>query len=379
MPGPKKKGKGKKKVRVAFRRNRSKPRRNKDWTESANQDESQDIVAAGKETVKGKGDVSRHRTIVIQDDLETRAQDLKTGTVIAMRGLFVEVDDGERIWNCTVRRILRTRLIEERHPVTIGDRVHFSVDESGDEAEREGVIEVVDPRKGQLRRKAGRRVQIIAANVDQALIVNSAAEPDPKPNLIDRYIISTLAGDITPIICINKLDLDQDGYAQHLLERYADLGYTTLGTSTVSGQGREELAELCHNKATVIAGQSGVGKSSMLNMIQPGLSLRVGRVGHQNQKGRHTTTTAELIKLESGGYVVDTPGIRSFDLTIVPRHQYEAYFTEFVEFIAHCKYPDCTHIHENDCALKQAVEEGFVHIERYRSYVQVFEDPGVIQ
>lgn len=379
MPRPKKgKGNGKK-VRVALRRNRNKPRRNKDWTDKAGNDESQDIVSGGHENVRGKGEHSRHRTIIVRDELETRAENLQNGTVVAMRGLFVEVDDGERIWNCTVRRILRTRLIEERHPVTIGDHVHFSLDESADENEREGVIEAVQPRSGQLRRRAGKRIHVIAANVDQALIVSAAAEPAPKPNLIDRYIISALAGDMTPVICINKVDLDDDGYAGELLDRYAALGYATLATSAVTGMGKDELIECCRAKATVIAGQSGVGKSSLLNMIQPGLALRVGKVGHQNQKGRHTTTTAELIRLDVGGYVVDTPGIRSFDLTIVPRHQYEALFVEFIEHVAHCKYPDCTHIHEDDCALMDAVDAGHVHPDRYRSYVQIFEDPGVIQ
>ncbi|MHC5112040.1 MAG: ribosome small subunit-dependent GTPase A [Planctomycetota bacterium] len=368
---------GKKKVRVAFRQNRSKRRRKKDWSEQAAHDDNE-VDAAAQEGIRAKGDLSRHRTIIVNDEVESRAEDMNAGVVVAMRGLFAEVDDGQRVWNCTVRRVLRTRLIEERHPVTIGDRVRFTLDESGDEAVREGVIEVVDPRHGHLRRKVGRRIQTIVANVDQAIIVTCAAEPAPKPNLIDRYIVAASAGGIAPIVCMNKTDLDDDGNAATLISRYRDLGIKTVETSAVTGAGIECFRSICQGRATVVAGQSGVGKSSLLNALQPGLSLRVGRVGTQNQKGRHTTTTAELLKLDIGGYVVDTPGIRSFDLTMIPRHEYEAHFVEFVKHVADCKFPDCTHTHETDCALKRAVEDGHVHPDRYRSYVQMFEDPGLM-
>lgn len=372
--GPRRKGK---KVRVAFRRNRGKRRRVTDVTEEARQAEDFEVDTNRDERVAAKGELSRQRTIIVgEDGSSVDTTDLTSGIVVAMRGLYADVDAGARVWACTVRRVLRTRLIEERHPVTVGDRVYIRLAEEEDGVVTEGVIEHVEPRRGQLRRLSGRRVQTIVANVDQAVVVSSAQEPRPKPNLIDRYIVAAQAGEIKPIVCMNKLDLDSDGAGRAVLERYRSLGYETLGSSIVSEEGIEELRALLTGRSTVIAGQSGVGKSSLLNAVDPNLNLRVGEIIEQIEKGRHTTTTATLIKLGCGGYVVDTPGIRSFDLTVVPREQYEAFFIEFVPLVANCKFPDCTHTHEIDCAIKAGVERGDILPERYESYVQMYEDPG---
>ncbi len=373
-PRKKKSGKGKK-VRVPFRRNRAKPPRVKGWTDKAHQAEDHEVDADSSQNVVAKGDLSRHRTVIVYDD-DTVGEGLHRGIVVAMRGLYADVDDGRCIRPCTVRRILRTRLIEERHPVTVGDHVCFRIETKTDHAAQEGVIESVDARKGVLRRRARRRIQAIVANVDQVIIVSSAREPTPKPNLIDRYIVASLAGDIAPVICMNKIDLDADDSASVALERYDNLGYPVLRTSAITGEGIDKLRETLAGKASVIAGQSGVGKSSLLNAIQPGLRLRVGDIIEQIGKGRHTTSIATLIRLEVGGYVVDTPGIRSFDLSIIPRSEFEAYFVEFVEHVADCKFPDCTHTHESDCAVKAAVERGDIHPDRYESYIQMFEEPG---
>lgn len=372
-------GKGKpkkgKKVRVAFRRNRARPPRPKDWTRQAQEAEAHEIDARTSENLAAKGDLSRQRTITVHDHDDVPA-DLERGTVIVMRGLYADVDDGRRILPCTISRVLRTRLIEERHPVTVGDHVGFRVESSGDDHAEEGVIEFVSPRRGELRRLSGRRVQTIVANVDQAVIVTSAAKPYPKPHLIDRYIVASLAGGITPIICMNKLDIDEAGRAGDVLNRYVKLGIRILETSAVTGLGIDDLRGILADKSSVIVGQSGVGKSSLLNAVQPELELRIGDINEQLEKGRHTTTTASLIRMACGGYVVDTPGIRSFDLSTVPRNEYEAYFTEFADHIAHCKFPDCTHTHESDCAVKRAVEEGAIHPDRYGSYVRMFEEPA---
>ncbi len=376
----KKKGgkkKGGKKVRVTFRRNRSSKVRDKTWTDQAHQSQDNEVDAVESEQVRAKGDLSRQRTIIVHDDPTLSRAHLHTGTVLAMRGLYADVDDGQQIHACTIRRVLRTQQIEERNPVTVGDRVRFSMGSSGDVDLREGVIEHVEPRHGQLRRKSGRRIHTVVANVDQAIIVTSAGQPAPKPQLIDRYIIAALAGEIAPIICMNKIDLDVDGRAEELLLRYAHLGYDTLSTCATTGQGIEKLRNLLKDKESVVVGQSGVGKSSLLNAAESGLTLRTSSVGIQNQKGRHTTTTASLIRLKLGGYVVDTPGIRSFDISLVPRSDYEAHFVEFVEHIANCRYPDCTHTHEDECAVKAAVAQGLIHPARYESYVDIFEEPGI--
>ena len=369
----KKSGKSSRKVRVPFRRNRAKPPRVSDWTRRLRESEDSDLDDRRSESVVAKGDLSRKRTITIYEDGAASA-DLHAGMVIAMRGLYAEVDDGERIWTVTIRRVLRTRLIKERHPVIVGDRVHFRVEAGPEGVKRQGVIESVEPRKGQLRRKSGRRIHTIVANVDQVIIVGSAAEPSPKPHLIDRYIVAAHAGDITPVICMNKIDLDTDGRVVPLLELYAGLGYTTLRTSVITGDNIHELREALRDKSSVIVGQSGVGKSSLLNAVQPGLKLRVGNVIEQTQKGRHTTTTASLIRLLTGGYVVDTPGIRAFDSSLIPPHELEAHFVEIAPRVAQCKFPDCTHTHEIQCAIKAAVERGDIHIQRYETYLQMFEE-----
>jgi ribosome biogenesis GTPase / thiamine phosphate phosphatase len=370
---PRKKPKGKK-VRVAFRRNRSKPPRPKDWTERARDAEDREIDSSQSESVVAKGDLSRQRTIIVGDDAAELGGDLRAGVVVAMRGLYADVDDGDRVRPCTIRRVLRTRLIEERHPVTIGDRVRFRAESGSAGTEQEGVIEAVEPRRGQLRRVSQRRVHTVVANVDHAVIVSSAAEPPPKPHLIDRYIVASLAGDITPVICMNKMDLDKGGSAGAVLDRYELLGYVTLRTSIVSGQGIDELRAVLKDSASVIAGQSGVGKSSLLNAVQPGLNLRVGVVSVQTSKGRHTTSQASLIRMPFGGYVVDTPGVRTLDISMVPRNEFETYFVEFPEHVANCRFPDCTHTHETDCAVKHAVQRGAIHPDRYESYVRLFEE-----
>ncbi len=376
MAGESRKSEGRKgrKVRVALRRNRQKPGRVKDWTRKAREGLDHEFDTRTGESVVAKGDLSRNRTVFVTDG-ETTVPGARQGVVVALRGLFAHVDDGSRTWLCTVRRMLRTRLIHERHPVTVGDRVTFVAEVADDPRCEAGVIEAVAPRGGQLRRRAGRRVQTIVANVDQAVIVSSAACPSPKPQLIDRYIVSALAGDITPVICMNKIDLAEDESARRILARYESLGYHTVRASAITGEGIDLLFTGLKDKASVIVGQSGVGKSSLLNAVQPGLALEVGDIAAHNEKGRHTTTTAHLIRLHQGGYVVDTPGVRSFDLSIIPRAEFEAYFAEFVPFVPHCHFPDCTHSHEAECAIKSAVEAGAIHPERYESYLHLFLEP----
>ena len=377
----KKTGKGRKgkKVRVAFRRNRQQPGRTKDWTSKAKEAEEYDLDAPAEERIAAKGALSRQRTIIVNDEGNELTVDLRAGVVVAMRGLFADVDDGARVRPCTVRRILRTRQIEERHPVTVGDRVYFQPTKEAEGVVQEGVIERVEKRRGQLRRRVRNRIHTIAANIDQAIIVSSAAEPEPKPHLIDRYIVASLAGEITPVICMNKMDLDDGGQALEILRRYNALGYRTLITSAITGEGTEALSEVLKGKSSVIAGQSGVGKSSLLNRIQPELNLKIGDIVEQTQKGRHTTSTASLIRLDIGAYVVDTPGIKSLDVSTVERNEIEMYFAEFAPHIPNCKFPDCTHTHEEGCAVKAAVEAGEIHPERYESYVRMFEEPWGVE
>ena len=362
------------KVRVPFRRNRQARKRVTDLTQEARDSPDHEIDAQRSESVVAKGALSRQRTIIEPSESDVPDADLRRGIIVAVRGLFADVDDGSRVWACTVRRVLRTRVIDDRHPVTVGDRVGFRAGKDTEGATAEGVIESVEPRKGQLQRIAGRRVQTIAVNVDQSVIVSSAAEPDPKPHLIDRYIVSASAGQIAPIICMNKIDLDADGTAAFILDRYEAIGYRTLRASAESGEGIETLRGVLKDKESVIVGQSGVGKSSLLNAVQPGLGLKTAKVQELSSKGRHTTTTASLIRLDFGGYVVDTPGIRSFDLGIVPKGELEAYFIEFVDLVAQCRFRNCTHTFEDECAIRRAVEAGTIHPDRYDTYFGLYQE-----
>jgi ribosome biogenesis GTPase len=359
--------------RVDFKRNRAKPGRDKDWTRLHREDHDSAADTSAGERVATKGDLSRKRTVVDDPDAAPDP-DCRDGTVITVYGAFADVDDGESTWTCTIRRVLRTLSIGDRNAVTVGDRVRFLPPSKREGVEEEGVIVAIAERQSVLKRVSGRREHIVAANVDQAVIVTSAHTPAPKPHLVDRYIVSALAGNMTPVICLNKIDKVEHEVADTFLKIYKDIGYRTLAVSAKTGDGVGALRGVLANKSTVIAGQSGVGKSSLLNAVDPSLDLAIGDVVEDTRKGRHTTTRSRLIRLAFGGYVVDTPGVKSFDLSCVPRAEIEQYFVEFVDALQHCKFPDCAHIHESGCAIKQAVESGDIDPGRYESYIRLFTD-----
>jgi ribosome biogenesis GTPase len=213
---------------------------------------------------------------------------------------------------------------------------------------------------------------VLVANVDQAVIVMSLVEPDLKPHLLDRYLVSAEQGGLKPVICLNKADLVDAAPIQHLIGLYSQLGVVILLTSVVTGEGIDRLRERLRGRQSVFSGQSGVGKSSLLNAIQPGLGLRVREVSETTQKGRHTTTTAELLRLDGGGWVVDTPGVRQLQPWGIQPEEVEGYFPEFRPFVALCSYPDCTHTHEDRCAVKRAVERRQISDHRYLSYLGIY-------
>lgn len=364
-------------VRVEFRRNRNRPARDRSWTRQFHQHGFEQTDTQSVENVVAKGDLSRKRTV--RDDEETAR--LPVGRVVAMRGLIADVRINNVIVHCTVRRILRTRLIRERHPVTVGDEVRVSLPsgQAAPSAERNdsaspsrGVIEWVAPRRGCLTRKYGNRIHTMVANVDQALIISSVAQPYCKPHLIDRYLVAAHAGGIEPFIVFNKIDLDENNTIDEIRSRYDDLQYPTLLTSAPTGYGISELRDVLRDHTSVLVGQSGVGKSTLLNRVQPDLNLTTGEVSEDTQKGTHTTTTAVLLTLETGGFVVDTPGVKTLELADVTPYELEMYFVDIERFVADCKFPDCSHTHESDCAVKNAVEDGNIHPERYESYVRLF-------
>lgn len=421
----KKRPKGRK-LRVDFTKNREKPGRRSDWTRRFEADEDALHDERAGETVRAKGALSRKRTIVVDQDNAPSVDQTqwKRGVVTIVHGLICRVDDEQGgSWDCTVRRILRTRQIEHRSAVTVGDRVWLSDQSGAYGGEPVGVIERVDERTTSLSRRDGRgRGHLIVANAEQLLIVSSVFEPRLKPHLIDRYIVAAVQGDLRPLICLNKIDLwdeseasaapspdaidaaaaadaesdaedaehaedaesDNENDAEEadgaltpdlLAREFRDLGYTCLHTSAEYGTGLDELRAELKDRITVLSGQSGVGKSSLINALQPGLKLKTREVSDGTEKGRHTTSHASLLRLDFGGYVVDTPGIRGFDLWDVAPGELEACFTEFLPYIQQCRFNDCMHDGTSaGCAVITAMEAGEISPRRYYSYLKMFEE-----
>lgn len=384
----------KKKVRVDLRKNRSKPPRPRHWTRAVQDHDFVDEATPGQERVRAKGELSRRRTIIQeetntagktgQEPAEMPAVDVSTclpGRVLRVHGLYsiVQTEDGQQ-YRCVVRRLLRTLATQERNIVATGDRVWVrpagTNAASAPEAMPEGWIERIEPRHGLLTRASRGRQHVIVANVDQVVFVMSLVEPELKPHLIDRYLASAEQGGIQAILCLNKADRIEPKHYQALIGLYSQLGVPVLLTSAANGFGIERLRQRLRGRATVFSGQSGVGKSSLLNAIQPGLHLRVREVSEANQKGKHTTTAAELIHLDFGGWVVDTPGLRQFQLWNLLPEEIEGFFSEFRPFVPLCGYPDCTHTHEDRCAIKRAVARRQISPSRYTSYLGMFAGEG---
>ena len=375
----------KKKVRVDLRKNRTKPPRPQGWTRGFQEHGYADEATVGDERIRAKGELSRRRTI-IQDDAarpteggqeaaEMPSVDTNAcleGRVLRVNrlGCVVETNDG-RQYRCAVRQLLRSLATDERNIVTTGDRVWIRPSLND-----EGFIERIEPRHGILTRASKQRVQVLVSNVDQVVFVLSLVEPELKPHLIDRFLASAEQGGIAPVLCLNKADLVDPVAYQPLVGMYSQLGIPVLLTSAATTLGVARLKERLRGRQTVISGQSGVGKSSLLNAVQPGLGLRVREVSDVNQKGRHTTTTSELIRLEFGGWVVDTPGIRQFSLWDLRPEEMEGFFPEFRPFVPLCAFPDCTHTHEERCAVKRAVFRRQVSASRYTSYLGMFAGEG---
>lgn len=349
--------------------------RQDDWTRRFQTDGVEED-AAHQERLNGKGELTRKRTIsgAATDDesglgvlLDVDESACLRGRVLAVHGLTstVATDDGAR-YQCAVRRLLKTLNTDLRHVVAAGDRVLFRPADG-----REGIIERIEPRHGVLSRETRGRQQVLVANVDQLVIVASAAEPYLKPNLIDRFLVCAEQSRLRAILCINKIDLIDAAALEPLAGVYAQMGYAVLLVSARTGLGVDRLRRRLLGNESVIAGQSGVGKSSLLNAVQPGLGLAVSEVSAESQKGRHTTTTGRLIPLAGGGYVVDTPGIRQFQLWDVIPEEVGGLYRDLRPLVSLCAFPDCTHNHEAGCAVKDAVADGWLDARRYESFLHL--------
>jgi ribosome biogenesis GTPase len=370
----------KKKLRAEFRKNRTPRARKTDWTRQFDEHGFQEQAPETEERISGRSEMSRHRTIrtaaagpevghaeIPDVFLDVDVAACRRGRVLSVSGLTSAVlsDDGTP-YQCATRRILKTLRSEERNPVVAGDRVLFRPVESTQT--KEGLIQRVEPRHGTISRAVRGRRQVIVSNVDQLLIVASVAEPQLKPNLIDRLLVAAEKGRLRPIICINKIDLIDPANLEPLVGVYSRMGYPVLLVSAKTGFGTDRLRRLVAGRESVVAGQSGVGKSSLLNAIDTNLHLRVGAVSEESEKGRHTTTTARLLPLSCGGFVVDTPGLRTFELWDVIAEEVAGYYRDLRPYVSLCRFPDCTHTHEDYCAVKDAVTDGRLDERRYESY-----------
>lgn len=285
----------------------------------------------------------------------------QTGLVIAHFGVQVEVegqagDQAGQTFRCHLRANLP--------PLVTGDRVVWRAGNQGS-----GVIVAQLPRASELCRPDARgQLKPVAANVDQMVIV-FAPLPEPHANLIDRYLVAAGHAGIRPLLLMNKADLlEQASSLARLLEVYRTLGYPLLEVSAHRGDGMQALRERLDGHVSVFVGQSGVGKSSLVNSLLPGVDLRVGALSELTGKGTHTTTTARLFHFPGGGHLIDSPGIREFGLTHVTRADVEAGFSEFSDLLGRCRFRDCSHEHEPGCALLAALAEGRIHPQRMESY-----------
>jgi len=289
--------------------------------------------------------------------------------IIRAQSGFFTVETGEGPVVCQLRGRLK------RGPRTgdlaaIGDRVRISLLEDGS-----GMIEEVGERKRAIvrldPRPQGEYQQILLANADQAVFVFACARPEPKLRMLDRFLVIAEKQDIPPVIVANKVDVVGMEKAEQIFGLYPQVGYPVIYTSAKTGQGVEELHAALTGKISALAGPSGVGKSSLLNAMQPGLGLEVDEISEAMQKGKHTTVVRQLFPLAGGGFVADTPGWKSLALWDTEPEEIDGYFPDLRERVMYCQFSDCTHTHEPGCAVLEAVEKGDVHPERYESYLRL--------
>lgn len=278
------------------------------------------------------------------------------GLIIKGIGGFYYVKTESGIYECKARGIFR----KDSFTPLPGDNVSISV---ANEEDKIGNIEVISPRKSQLIRPA-------VANINQVVIVIAIKSPQPDFMLLDKLLITLEQKGIGAIICVNKIDLDLKKDYRNIVESYKKSMYNVIAISSVTGTGFDQLEQTLQGKTTVFAGQSGVGKSTILNKVLDSYVMKIGKVSERIERGRHTTRHAELIELKSGGFVVDTPGFSSFELSGIEANELQNFYPEFHEYFGKCKFTGCMHISEPACEVKAALEKGLLDIGRHERYIQ---------
>ena len=299
-----------------------------------------------------------------------------TGIIIKNTGSWyvVRADNGQ-LFSCKVRGNFRLRGIRSTNPVAVGDKVEFV-----DNGDGTGLISEVCERRNYIIRKASnlsKQSHILAANIDQVLLLVTIAHPETSTTFVDRFLATAEAYRIPVVLVFNKTDL-YDAAQLHRMEQlmtlYQSLDYSCIACSALQGKGIDELQELLKDKTTLLSGNSGVGKSTLLNALIPGLDVRTEEISTSHDTGQHTTTFSEMFDLPSGGWLIDTPGIKGFGTFDIEREELGHYFREIFKIGQECRFQDCTHTHEPGCAVLKAVADGRIAQSRFTSYLGMLDD-----
>lgn len=301
----------------------------------------------------------------------------KKGIVIRSTGSSCNVlsRSGELV-ECKLKGNFRIKGIRSTNPLAVGDKVSFFINPG----EKVGLINAIEPRHNYIIRKAtklSKQSHIIAANIDQAIVIITLASPRTSTGFIDRFLVTAEAYHIPAMLIFNKIDLlfgESIIRLNRLISLYEGLGYKCYRTSALQGTGIDEVKGLLKNKVTLISGHSGVGKTAMINAIEPGLLRKVGQISDYHQKGKHTTTFAEMLPLSDGGFIIDTPGIKEFGLVDFDKQEIPERFPEMRNLMHQCQFNNCTHVHEPGCAVKAALSKGLIDQMRYDNYLSILND-----
>ncbi len=277
---------------------------------------------------------------------------------------------------CVLRGKLRLKGATSTNPIAVGDHISYEPQEDGT-----GVITAIEPRKNYIIRKStnlSRQAHIIASNLDQVFLIVTLDFPETKLEFIDRFLVTCEAYKVPVVILLNKSDLytkEYSGYKEFFHDIYSrSAGYTILETSGTTKHNIEIIKDMCRGKLSLFSGISGVGKSSLINSLDPSLSLKTGEISQYHKQGKHTTTFYEIHPLSSGGFIIDTPGIKGFGLLEMEKEELSHYLPEMLRVLDDCRFSPCTHTHEPGCAVKKAVEDGEITPERYQSYLSMLEE-----
>lgn len=309
--------------------------------------------------------------------MQQKTDEIKQGIVIKSTGSWYKVRsaDGTET-NCRIKGKLRLKGAKTTNPVAVGDKVEFFEDQKN----AVGVISKILPRHNHIIRKStnlSKVSHIIAANIDLALLIVTIREPHTAIGFVDRFLVNAEAYHITAAVIFNKTDIYNELDKEKLNELeniYSRAGYATLKVSALTGENIDQLKLMMQHKVSLLSGISGVGKSALVNSIEPGLKLKTGNISSYHKKGKHTTTFPEMHTLSFGGYIIDTPGIKEFGLVTFRKEEIAERFPEMRKYMHGCRFNNCTHIHEPGCSVIEAVQNGDIHFSRYESYLRIMED-----